>query len=583
MVTVPSLVDETPLDQYTANAGQTDFNFTYMIFATADIKVYVNGTLKTETTDYVVKQSDGSSIVPADDLPMDGGKIVFNSGLTLNDEVSLSRDIAIERLSGFSTAGAYRADVVNAEITKLFSIQQQLERDLARTVRLSAYDAEGGSLVLPENRASKFLAFNAEGDFIASSGTVGDSPIPISSFMETVLDDTTAAAARTTLGAQAQDDNLDTLAALSSIDNLTALAGLTGAADKIPYFTGAGAMGISHLPSNRNLAINGQGLIAQEGTSFTSATTPANNDDTYLFDQMILLSDGNDIVDVSQETTEIPQGAYSSIKFDVETANKQFAYFQPLEARDAAKIIGGVASLSFKMKKGGSNATLETFRAAIISWSSTADTITSDVIGTWAGAGANPTLASNWTYENTPSDLTLTTSFQTFKIENISIDTASTTNVGILIWCDDTDATVGDVAYLGDIQLEEGAIATPYEQKSYQEEWLRCSPYMQVLDYASGGVPFAIGQVAGSATVVLCEFQYPLPVRSTPSISVTGTWEAWNASAGSSATGSIVAEDISTNACHMRFTRSGGVTLTDGDASGINAVGAATIKIKSQL
>jgi hypothetical protein len=202
MVTVPSLVDETPLDQYTATGSQTDFNFTYMIFATEDIKVYVNDVLKTETTDYVVKQSDGSAIVPADDLPMDGGKVVFNSGLTSGDKVSLSRDIAIERLTGYSVAGAFRADVVNAEFTKLYAVQQQLERDISRTLRLSASDAEGGSLELPTNRASKFLAFDANGDMIASAGSIGTTPIVVSSFMETVLDDTTAAAARTTLAAQ---------------------------------------------------------------------------------------------------------------------------------------------------------------------------------------------------------------------------------------------------------------------------------------------------------------------------------------------------------------------------------------------
>lgn len=200
MVTVPSLVDETPLDQYTATASQTDFNFTYMIFATEDIKVYVNDVLKTETTDYVVKQSDGSAIVPADDLPMDGGKVVFNSGLTSGDKVSLSRDIAIERLTGYSVAGAFRADVVNAEFTKIYAVQQQLERDLARTVRLSASDAEGGSLTLPSNRASQFLAFDANGDMIASAGSADS--ITVSTFMATVLDDTTAAAARTTLDCQ---------------------------------------------------------------------------------------------------------------------------------------------------------------------------------------------------------------------------------------------------------------------------------------------------------------------------------------------------------------------------------------------
>ena len=156
--------------------------------------------LKTETTDYVVKQSDGSAIVPADDLPMDGGKVVFNSGLTSGDEVSLSRDIAIERLTGYSVAGAFRADVVNAEFTKLYAVQQQLERDIARSVRLSASDSEGGSLELPSNRASQFLAFDANGDMIASAGSADS--ITVSTFMATVLDDTTAAAARATLAAQ---------------------------------------------------------------------------------------------------------------------------------------------------------------------------------------------------------------------------------------------------------------------------------------------------------------------------------------------------------------------------------------------
>jgi len=218
MVTVPNLVDETPLDQYTATASQTDFNFTYMIFATADIKVYVNGVLKTETTDYVVKQSDGSAIVPADDLPMDGGKVVFNSGLTLNDEVSLSRDIAIERLTGYSVAGAFRADVVNAEFTKIYAVQQQLERDLARTVQLSASDAEGGSLTLPSSRASKFLYFDASGDLTAAAGTT---EVAVSAFMETVLDDTTAAAARTTLDAEQIINSLTAITTLQDADQIS--------------------------------------------------------------------------------------------------------------------------------------------------------------------------------------------------------------------------------------------------------------------------------------------------------------------------------------------------------------------------
>jgi hypothetical protein len=221
MGTVPALTDETPLDQYISTASQTDFTFTFMIFDTSDIKVYVNNILKAESTDYVVKQSDNSSIVPATDLPMDGGKIVFNTGLANLDAVSLSREIPINRLTGFSLAGAFRSNVLNTELTRMQSIMQQLERDISRSLRLSASDAEGGTFTLPSNRASTFLAFDASGNMIASAGTIGASPIVVSAFMETVLDDTTAAAARTTLGlaigseVQAFDADLTDIAALT--------------------------------------------------------------------------------------------------------------------------------------------------------------------------------------------------------------------------------------------------------------------------------------------------------------------------------------------------------------------------------
>jgi len=219
MVTVPSLEDETPLDQYTATASQTDFNFTYMIFATEDIKVYVNNVLKTETTDYVVKQSDDSAIVPADDLPMDGGKIVFNSGLSSGDKVSLSRDIGIKRLTGYKVAGPFRADVVNAELTKLYAIQQQLERDISRSVRLNASDAEGGTLEIPSDRAGKFLAFNANREMIASAGSADG--LVVSSYIGTLLDDTTASEALDTLGIAAYAKTLlDDTTASEALDTL---------------------------------------------------------------------------------------------------------------------------------------------------------------------------------------------------------------------------------------------------------------------------------------------------------------------------------------------------------------------------
>lgn len=59
----------------------------------------------------------------------------------------------------------------------------------------------------------------------------------LTAFARTLLDDTTSTQALSTLGAQ------------TAHANLAALAGLTGAADKLPYFTGVGAMSLTTLTS----------------------------------------------------------------------------------------------------------------------------------------------------------------------------------------------------------------------------------------------------------------------------------------------------------------------------------------------
>ena len=56
--------------------------------------------------------------------------------------------------------------------------------------------------------------------------------------------------------------------------------------------------------SSNNALINGDMVIWQRGTSIVSDSTPVvNDDDTYICDRWILLSDGDDIVDVTRSTT----------------------------------------------------------------------------------------------------------------------------------------------------------------------------------------------------------------------------------------------------------------------------------------
>jgi hypothetical protein len=202
MANVP-VNDIDPINQYVATESQTDFVFTYVIYETSDIKVYLNDVLKTEIIDYTVKKSDGSSIT-SDDLAdgLAGGKVVFTSGLTLDDNVTLSRDIPVARTTGFTQSGAFSSGAMNLALNKSIAIQQQLERDLNRTIRQAPSDTGATPVELPalNERKGKYLFFdNTTGvPRVADGASVGG--YAVSTFGQGLIDDADAAEAQTTLG-----------------------------------------------------------------------------------------------------------------------------------------------------------------------------------------------------------------------------------------------------------------------------------------------------------------------------------------------------------------------------------------------
>lgn len=292
----------------------------------------------------------------------------------------------------------------------------------------------------------------------------------------------------------------------------------------------SGSSGSTTYGGVDNMLLNANFQVAQLGTSFTSATTIPNSDDTYLLDQWMLLSDGNDIVDVTQNTAEAPTGSGFCIALDVETANKKFGIIQFLENKRSIAAIGERVSVSFQAKKGSGNATLETLRAAVISWDSTADSVTSDVVSAWAVAGTNPTLVANWTYENTATNLTLTSAYQTFSIANIYVDTASTANIALFIWCDDADATVGDFAYISDVKLEVGIAVSPFSITPFDRDLAACQRFLSK-SFIYATVPVqnagtATGEsawganVAGAIADIGSSISFPVIMRTTPTITL---------------------------------------------------------------
>lgn len=262
-----------------------------------------------------------------------------------------------------------------------------------------------------------------------------------------------------------------------------------------------------------NSLINGNFDVWQRGTAFTAASSPVNNDDTYLADMWNLISDGNDAVDLSRDT-DAPEGSKYSMLWDVETA-KRFGIVQFIEAADVTKLKGKTVSLSFWVK----SANISAIRAALLAWEGTADALTSDVVGTWA---ATPTWAANWVAENTPADLTVTSSWTQVKIEGIVLDNATINNLAIAIWLPNEE-TIGDTIRIAQVQLNIGATANSFVPQKFVDELLLCQRYCYVTPDAANGSYGLIGTAfTQNTTQAVVVTPAPVRMRTYPTLSLIG-------------------------------------------------------------
>lgn len=303
---------------------------------------------------------------------------------------------------------------------------------------------------------------------------------------------------------------LDDLSAPDDNTDLNVSASAHGLCPKLPddaskFLDGSGNWAAP--PVRDNLIINGDFSVAQRGTSFTSATWRANNDDSYLLDRWLLLSDGNDIVDVTQIASPFSRSRYA-LQAEVETANKRFGFCQIIEANTCIPLRGQKISVSFAAKTVSAKL-INNVRVAVLEWTGTADTVTSDVVSDWA---SNLTFATNWAALNTPANLALTTSEQTFKVENLTVGT-SCNNLAVFVWVDDTDCAADDILQLGEVQVVRGSVVPEFVSLPYADELQRClSRYLELTIHFGG---------EASSTSKRITIPYNTVMRSTPTAVVT--------------------------------------------------------------
>ena len=490
-------------------------------------------------TDAISIGSDGDVTLTQDlELQHDGAILSFgandevtlthvhNDGLLLNTDMQLQfRDSAINIRSDADGDLDINADDEIELNSTLVDVNANL--DVSGTYTGGGTMTTGGNIVIP-NAGNIGSVGDTDAIAIASDGVVTFSQVP-------VLPDNTVSTgdiqADAITEAKIADDAVESEHLNNNvISGQTEITSGLADADELLYSDGGTikrvgldtltthvASGVSK-PASYNGIINGDFTAWQRGTAFRAG---ANDDDTCTASRWRVLSDGNDIVDVVRAggllDTSVTGGAPRySLAFDVETEDKKFGIVQIIEATNCSSLgIVGTATVSLSFLAKASNVSkLDNVKAAVIGWSGSADAVTSDVVAAWNSEGTDPTLATSWTYENTPANLNVTTSDVRYKIENISVDTGTTNNLAVFIWSDVTDTTAGHVLYITDVQLEPGATANDFKRESASETLSKCQRYYHrglytFITYSTSGCVFNINFPTTMRTSPTTSHEYP--------------------------------------------------------------------------
>jgi len=187
----------------------TLYPFTFKIFATSDLVVVHRDADGVETT-LTMNAPDGYSVsMNPDQDAAPGGSITYpvsGSPLPAGETLTIVSDVPETQGTVLPNAGGWFPKTVERALDRVTVLVQQLREVQNRSISFPISDPEtGSSLPGVADRRSKVLAFDADGVLIAQA-TVPTSGVLATTAAEELLDDTTHAAMRTTLGSGATGD-----------------------------------------------------------------------------------------------------------------------------------------------------------------------------------------------------------------------------------------------------------------------------------------------------------------------------------------------------------------------------------------
>ena len=248
------------------------------------------------------------------------------------------------------------------------------------------------------------------------------------------------------------------------------------------------------LAGTRNRVINGDMATDQRNAgasqTFTAAAALA-----YSVDRWYGYCTGANVTGQRVQGATVGQFRY---QFTGATSVTAIGFGQRIEQLNSADLADTTATLSVDL----ANSVLTS-----VTWAAYYAT-TADTFGTLASPTRTLIATGTFTVNSTVTRYNA----------NISVPAAATTGIEIVLT---VGAQTSGTWTIGNVQLEAGTVATPFERRSYGQELSLCQRYFEILSsYGNSFAPLGNG-AASSGTRAFCNFFFQVLKRAAPSMSAT--------------------------------------------------------------
>lgn len=262
--------DDARAGPYTGNGVTTVFSVPFMFLQDDDLVVLQTVTatgvvtIKTLNSDYTVTGAGDEN----------GGSVTFSVAPASTVKITIVNQPDATQTTEFVDGDPLPAASVEGALDKLTLLYARAIDLWNRSLHLADGDVGGASVELPTTRASKYLYFDASGNPTAVS-VLTTGALAVSAFIETLLDDSTAATARSTLAMNFAGNKGSDIASANSItlpSDGTDVYDITGTTTINSLSTRtAGAVVVLQFDGALTLTYNATSMVLPTSASITTA------------------------------------------------------------------------------------------------------------------------------------------------------------------------------------------------------------------------------------------------------------------------------------------------------------------------